>query len=195
MCGGTGRGVVGPTAVNNSHTHPTISARNWLCWNIQFQVTMFIVCNYGFPNSYSMLVCVCVQHSSINGVTLWRSWLRHCATSRKVAGSIPDGVVWVFRWCNSSSRIMALGLTQAHNRNEYQEYFLRGKCGRCVGLTTLQHSCAGCHEIWEPQHPGNLWACPVLLQGLLHLAYSPTKRLFYLQLPCHSSDWPGRIKT
>ena len=23
--------------------------------------------------------------------TQWRSWLRHCATSRKVAGSIPDG--------------------------------------------------------------------------------------------------------
>jgi hypothetical protein len=24
--------------------------------------------------------------------TRWRSWLRHCATSRKVAGSIPDGI-------------------------------------------------------------------------------------------------------
>jgi hypothetical protein len=24
--------------------------------------------------------------------TRWRSWLRHCAKSRKVAGSIPDGV-------------------------------------------------------------------------------------------------------
>ena len=23
----------------------------------------------------------------------WRSWLRHCATSQKVAGSIPDGVI------------------------------------------------------------------------------------------------------
>jgi hypothetical protein len=27
------------------------------------------------------------------GVTRWRVWLRHCATSRKVAGSIPDGVI------------------------------------------------------------------------------------------------------
>jgi len=26
----------------------------------------------------------------------WRSWLRHCATSRKVAGSIPDGVIGFF---------------------------------------------------------------------------------------------------
>ena len=25
--------------------------------------------------------------------TRWRSWLRHWATSRKVAGSIPDGVI------------------------------------------------------------------------------------------------------
>ena len=29
-------------------------------------------------------------------VTRWRSWLRHCATSRKVAGSIPDGVIGIF---------------------------------------------------------------------------------------------------
>ena len=26
----------------------------------------------------------------------WRSWLRHCATSRKVAGSIPDVVIGIF---------------------------------------------------------------------------------------------------
>jgi len=28
--------------------------------------------------------------------TWWRSWLRRCATSRKVAGSIPDGVIEIF---------------------------------------------------------------------------------------------------
>ena len=26
----------------------------------------------------------------------WRSWLRHCATSRKAAGSIPDGIIGIF---------------------------------------------------------------------------------------------------
>jgi hypothetical protein len=26
----------------------------------------------------------------LHGGTRWRNWLRHCATSRKVAGSIPD---------------------------------------------------------------------------------------------------------
>jgi hypothetical protein len=29
-------------------------------------------------------------------VSLEERWLRHCATSRKVAGSIPDGVIGVF---------------------------------------------------------------------------------------------------
>ena len=28
--------------------------------------------------------------------TMWRSWLRHRATSWKVAGSIPDGVIGIF---------------------------------------------------------------------------------------------------
>ena len=28
--------------------------------------------------------------------TQWRNWLRHCATSRKVAGSIPDGSTGIF---------------------------------------------------------------------------------------------------
>ena len=30
------------------------------------------------------------------GGTWWRSWLRHCATNRKVSGSIPDGVIGIF---------------------------------------------------------------------------------------------------
>jgi hypothetical protein len=36
----------------------------------------------------------------------------HCATSRKVAGSIPDEVIGFFSWPNPSSRIVALGSTQ-----------------------------------------------------------------------------------
>jgi hypothetical protein len=34
--------------------------------------------------------------SSSEGGTRWRSKLRHCITSRKVAGSIPDGVIGIF---------------------------------------------------------------------------------------------------
>jgi len=43
------------------------------------------------------------------------------------------------------------GVNSASNRNEYQEYFLGGKDGQYLGLTTLPPSCASCHEIWEFQ--------------------------------------------
>jgi hypothetical protein len=39
------------------------------------------------------------------------------------------------------------GFDSASNRNEYHEYFLGGKGGRCVELTTLPPSCAECLEI------------------------------------------------
>ena len=102
--------------------------------------------------------------------TRWRTWLRHCATSRKVAGSIPNG-----HWNFSSFRPhYGPGVDSASDRKEYQEYFLRGggKGGRCVGLTTLPHPCADCHEIWEPQPPGTLRASPDMYRdcfSLLHL--------------------------
>ena len=93
------------------------------------------------------------------GGTRWHSWLRYCDTSQKVAGSIPDVVIGVFHWHYPSSCAMALGLTQPltemSNRN-----ISWGKGGRCLGLTTLPPSCADCFEIWEPQPPGNLRACP-----------------------------------
>jgi len=38
--------------------------------------------------------------------------LFHCATKRKVAGSIPEGVTGIFLGYNPSGRTMALGLTQ-----------------------------------------------------------------------------------
>jgi hypothetical protein len=53
---------------------------------------------------------------------------------------------------------MALGSTQPLT-NEYQEYFLGGKGGRCVGLTTLPPSCADCLEIWDMDPSGPVKAC------------------------------------
>jgi hypothetical protein len=44
--------------------------------------------------------------------TQWRSWLRYCATSRKVAGSIPGSVTGIFYWYISSGCHMVLRLTQ-----------------------------------------------------------------------------------
>jgi hypothetical protein len=44
--------------------------------------------------------------------TQQHSWLRHYATSQKVAGLIPDEVIAFFNSANLSCRTMALGLTQ-----------------------------------------------------------------------------------
>jgi hypothetical protein len=47
------------------------------------------------------------------------------------------------------------GVDSASNRNEYQDYLLGGKGGRCLGLT-LPPSCVDCYEISEPQLPETL---------------------------------------
>src|SRR5215510_15494842 len=84
-------------------------------------------------------------------------WSRHCATNRKVAGSIPDGVIRIFHWHNPSDRTLALGSTQPPTEMSTRNISW-GKGGRCVGLTTLPPSCADCLKMWEPQPPGNLRA-------------------------------------
>ena len=45
-------------------------------------------------------------------VTAVAQWLRHSATNRKVAGSIPVVVTGIVRRRNRSDRTMALGSTQ-----------------------------------------------------------------------------------
>jgi hypothetical protein len=49
--------------------------------------------------------------ASISGVEVV-IWLRHCATNRKVASLIPDGVIGIFYWHNLSGLTVALGSTQ-----------------------------------------------------------------------------------
>jgi hypothetical protein len=72
----------------------------------------------------------------------------------KSRGFLPNGAIGIFHYYP--------GVDSASERNEYQEYFLGDKGGRCVGLTTLPPSCPDCLEIWEFQHPGTPRAC----QGL-----------------------------
>ena len=111
---------------------------------------------------FLLLRDVLTFHPCPRGVTRWPSWLRHRAISRKFRGSIPDGVMAIFHSHNPSRPHYGPGVDSVSNINEYQEYFLGGKGGRCVGLTTLLHSCADCLEIWEPQPRGTLRACPGL---------------------------------
>ena len=85
-----------------------------------------------------LIVCSSLEFRAattyVEGNAPWRSWLRHCLTSRKVAVSIPDGVIGIFHWHNPH---YDPAVDSASKWNEYQEYFLGGKGGWCVGLTTL----------------------------------------------------------
>ena len=89
----------------------------------------------------------------------WCSWLKNCATNRRVR----------FPMVSSFRSYYGPGVHLASNRNEYQEYLLGSKGGRCVGLTTLLSSCADCLEIWEPQAPRTLRTSNIPAQGLLSL--------------------------
>ena len=65
-------------------------------------------------------------------------WLRCCATNRKVAGSIPDGVIGIFHWHKSSRSHYGPGVDSASNRNDYQENFLGVNAAGAYG--------------WQPYH-------------------------------------------
>jgi len=47
---------------------------------------------------------VCVLFNEAVYLTDGAIWLMLCATRRKVAGSVPDGVTGIFRWNNPSKR-------------------------------------------------------------------------------------------
>ena len=65
----------------------------WTCW---IDCTMFELQNYRY-RSWNTRCC---------------SWLKHCATRRKVAGSIPGGFTEISHWQIPSGRTMAQLSTQ-----------------------------------------------------------------------------------
>ena len=72
-----------------------------------------------------------------------------------------------------SSEYCSPGIDSASNRNDHREYFLERCGGRCVGLTALPPPCADCLEIWEPQPPGTLRACPWFYGDCSSCAFYP----------------------
>jgi hypothetical protein len=81
--------------------YPTYSPCCHLPWSISIPLNQS-ECTFQRNSLIQMILCAMLRSSR----------LRHCATSRKVAGSIPDGVIGFFYWHNHSGRTMALGSTQ-----------------------------------------------------------------------------------
>jgi hypothetical protein len=93
--------------------------------------------------------------TSFSWGTRWRSWLIHCATNRKVAGSIPDGVTGSFQWLNSSGGVVTLRstqrLTEMSTRNP--SWVLRRPVRRADNLTTFMCRMSrnsGVSTTWNP---------------------------------------------
>jgi hypothetical protein len=55
-----------------------------------------------------------------------------------------EGRGFDFHWNNPSGRTLAPEMDLSSNNTEYQQHCMDGKGGRCVGLTTVQSSCANC---------------------------------------------------
>jgi len=100
-----------------------------------------------------------ISSFSLNSGFYWGTavaqWLRCCATNQKLAGSIPAGVSGFFIDIKCFRSHYGPGIDSASNRNEYQQYFLGVKSGRCVRLTTYHHpaqlSCnLGTLTSWNP---------------------------------------------
>jgi hypothetical protein len=79
-----------------------------------------------------------VNSRIMEGSTRYRSWLRHCATSRKVAGSIPDKVTRFFNRPNPSSRTMNLGSTEPLTEMSTRKLPMgKGRPGRKADVTAI----------------------------------------------------------
>jgi hypothetical protein len=106
--------------------------------------------------------CPCAHHKySVDCVrikprSLQREGASGDAFSRRAAleaGRSRDGVFGIFHCLNPSGRPVALGSTHPLT-NEYQEYLVGGKGGRCVRLTTFMCRLSGnlkASSLWKPQ--------------------------------------------
>ena len=126
-------------------------------------------------------------------VYLRRSWLRHCGTSRKVAGFSPIGSLRFYIQ-------LTLGSTHPYRRNEYQIYVCGGQC---IGLLTLQISCAVNLEIVGFIASWNTTGLSKPVRGRLRLLFllpNVSKKVtlrfrwWTVQLVCIPQWWKGSSK-
>ena len=66
-----------------------------------------------YARTCMILISKCIFNRFHKYSGTYYSRLRHCATSRKVEGSIPDSVIGIFHWHIPSDRTMSLRSTQS----------------------------------------------------------------------------------
>jgi hypothetical protein len=101
----------------------------------------------------SVLSCICIQYTN--------EWGHAVVQLVEALRYKPERREFDSRWChwNFSFTLSFLphygpGVDSASNRNEYQEYFLESKGGRCVGQTTFKCRLSwnlGASTSWNPQ--------------------------------------------
>jgi hypothetical protein len=126
-----------------------------------FRVEVYNLFRYYFIGLFSGLssfACACfVLRWSYFQFVRWGSWLRHCATSRKVAGSILD-VIGFFSWPNPSSRTMAMESTQPLTEMSTRN-FPGGKGSPARKADNLTAICEPIvQKMWKPRRLTILWA-------------------------------------
>jgi len=92
--------------------------------------------------------------------------------SRKVAGSIPEGITGIFHLLNPSGLTIAPVSTQPLTEMSTPG----GQRGPVRRAATLPPSCAVCLKIWKPQPPGTLRACPGLYRDCCTLYHHGTSK-------------------
>ena len=91
------------------------------CWYTAFSLRQHYIKLFSIHYAVYYLIPNCIK---LMWGTWWHSWLRHCATSWKIAGSILDGINVIFHWFHHSGCTMVLGSTQplADRVNAASEY-------------------------------------------------------------------------
>ena len=129
------------------HTQDNYNNTQLQQYTLPTTITHNTTCNVMEVNKWAVTGISLCEILRLIWVTRRRSWLRHRASSRNVAGPIPDGVIGIFYWRNPSDRSMASGSTLRLTQMSSRNIAWWGKDGRCVGLATLPLPCADCSEI------------------------------------------------
>jgi hypothetical protein len=119
------------------------------------------------------------KNTDIDWGKRWRTWLRHCATSRKVAGSIPDGVIAIFHWFWHTDRSVALGSTQCLTEMNNRDISWWVKAAGVYGWQPYPFHGPIVLKSWEIQPPGALRVSPGLLCDSFTIrkkGYNPSNR-------------------